>query len=204
MGKRAFDLVISILLLLVGIPVWILIALAIKLESRGPVFYTSVRVGRDGQHFTLCKFRSMSQGMPGAAITSSGDPRVTRVGLFLRRTKLDEMPQLVNVLKGEMSLVGPRPEDPRYIALYNPEQRKVLSIRPGITSPAAVAYRREEALLASIGGDVDESYATRVMPHKLELDLAYVGDRSFFGDLKVLWHTVFFRSESVSDEDPRA
>ncbi|MFZ1551113.1 MAG: sugar transferase, partial [Anaerolineae bacterium] len=132
----------------------------------------AVRVGQDGRPFRLYKFRSMIVGTDrqGPGITATGDPRITRVGRFLRRAKLDELPQLINVLLGDMSLVGPRPEDPRYVAFYTPEQRRVLSVHPGITSPASLAYRHEEQLLA--GEDWETHYRTRVLPAKLALDLA--------------------------------
>ncbi|MFZ1405869.1 MAG: sugar transferase [Anaerolineae bacterium] len=152
-------------------PLFCWIALWIKLTSPGPVFYRAVRVGQDGRPFRLYKFRSMIVGTDrqGPGITATGDPRITRVGRFLRRAKLDELPQLINVLLGDMSLVGPRPEDPRYVAFYTPEQRRVLSVRPGITSPASLAYRHEEQLLA--GEDWETHYRTRVLPDKLALDL---------------------------------
>ncbi|MFZ1595653.1 MAG: sugar transferase [Anaerolineae bacterium] len=171
-------------------PLFCWIALWIKLTSPGPVFYRAVRVGQDGRPFRLYKFRSMIAGTDrqGPGITATGDPRITRVGRFLRRAKLDELPQLLNVLKGEMSLVGPRPEDPRYVALYTPEQRRVLAVRPGITSAASLAFRHEEQLLA--GEDWETHYRARVLPDKLALDLAYLARRTLLSDLALILRTL--------------
>jgi len=190
MAKRALDLVISILGLLALSPVLLFLALWIKLDSPGPVLYRGKRVGQDGQPFLMYKFRTMVLGaeQQGPAVTFRDDPRITKAGSFLRRTKLDEFPQLLNVLKGEMSMVGPRPEDPKYVELYTPEQRQVLSVRPGITGPTQLEYRDEASMLEA--GSVDEEYVTRIMPRKLKLDLEYVRRRSLTGDLKILWRTV--------------
>jgi lipopolysaccharide/colanic/teichoic acid biosynthesis glycosyltransferase len=162
----------------------------VRWDSPGPVFHRGVRVGKDGVHFRLYKFRSMrvDAGGNGPAITAAGDPRITRSGAFLRRTKLDELPQLLNVLRGEMSLVGPRPEDPRYVALYTAEQRRVLRVRPGITGAASVAYRREENLLT--GPDWEQVYCNQVLPAKLAIDLAWLDRRTLAGDLLLLLRTV--------------
>jgi lipopolysaccharide/colanic/teichoic acid biosynthesis glycosyltransferase len=167
MCKRISDGVIAALGLLIVSPLFLLIAPIIKLDSPGPVFHRAERIGKDGVPFRLYKFRSMvaDAHRRGPGITAAGDRRVTRVGAFLRRTKLDELPQLINVLRGEMSLVGPRPEDPRYVAHYTPEQRRVLAARPGITSPASLHYRNEPAVLS--GDDWERIYVETVMPHKL-------------------------------------
>ncbi len=190
MLKRLFDITASALGLLILAPLLALIALAIRLDSAGPIFHRAVRVGRNGCEFTLYKFRTMvvNATQIGPGITISGDPRVTRVGRLLRRWKLDELPQLLNVLRGEMSLVGPRPEDPRYVALYTTEQREVLRVRPGITSPASVRFRNEEALLS--GEDWERRYIEEIMPAKLALDLEYVRHASLHRDLAVLWETL--------------
>jgi lipopolysaccharide/colanic/teichoic acid biosynthesis glycosyltransferase len=190
MAKRLFDLIASAAGLLLLSPLLLLIAAAIRLESPGPALHRAVRVGRGGREFTLYKFRTMAlnAAQTGPGITVSGDPRVTRVGRFLRRWKLDELPQLLNVLRGEMSIVGPRPEDPRYVALYTPEQREVLAVRPGITSPASVRFRNEEALLS--GKDWERRYIEEIMPAKLALDLEYVRQASLRRDLAVLWETL--------------
>jgi len=187
--KRTFDFLFSAFFLLILSPVFLLIALLIKLDSPGPVFYRAVRVGKKGEPFRLYKFRSMAAGaaVKGPGITHQGDPRVTWVGNWLRRFKLDELPQLINVCKGEMSLVGPRPEDPRYVAVYTPEQRRVLSVRPGITSAASVRYRHEEKLL--IGADWEDTYLQVILPEKLKIDLDYIQRRTFATDLLIIWQT---------------
>jgi len=187
MLQRGFDLVASLLAILLTLPLWALIAAWIKLDSPGPVFYRGPRVGKGGRPFRIYKFRSMIVEAPqqGLPVTGRGDPRVTRAGRWLRATKLDELPQLLNVLKGEMSLVGPRPEDPSYVARYTPEQRRVLLVRPGIVSPATLRYRNEEALLGR-SQDPEVTYLTVVLPDKLRIDLEYVERRTFLSDLGIL------------------
>jgi lipopolysaccharide/colanic/teichoic acid biosynthesis glycosyltransferase len=186
MAKRVFDLFVSLTSLILLSPMFVLIAIAIKLDSLGPVFFRGQRVGQDGHPLNIYKFRSMTVGaaQEGPGITAAGDSRVTRVGRILRRTKLDELPQLINVVRGEMSLVGPRPEDPRYVALYTKEQRRILSVRPGITSMASVKYRNEERILSQ--SDLDDAYVNKVMPEKLAIDLAYLDKQTFWRDLGVL------------------
>ena len=201
MAKRALDLVISIPGLLVLSPLLLVLALWITLDSEGPVLYRGKRVGQDGRPFLMYKFRTMVVGAEkrGPAVTYRDDPRITGAGRFLRRAKLDELPQLLNVLRGEMSLVGPRPEDPSYVAFYTPEQRLALSVKPGITGPTQLEYRDEASMLQGEG--VDEEYVTRLMPEKLKLDLEYVRDRSLLLDLKILWRTattMLFGDHSVS------
>ena len=188
MIKRAFDIIISFLVISVSLPLWLIVAIAIKLNSPGPVFYRGSRIGKDGKPFAIYKFRTMVVDAPkmGPGITGRGDPRITRVGSFLRKLKIDEMPQLINVLKGEMSIVGPRPEDPRYVAHYTPEQRRVLSVRPGMASPAFIKYRHEEELLAAAGDDWEHVYLTQILPDKLRMDLEYIEQRSFLFDLAIL------------------
>lgn len=185
-GKRLFDVVLGGVLALAAAPVAAVVAAVIRVLDGPPVLHRAERVGRNGEPFTLLKFRTMRTG-GGPAVTGAGDDRITRVGRVLRRTKLDELPQLANVLRGEMSIVGPRPEDPRYVALYTDEQRAVLRLRPGITSPAAVAYRHEEALLTGSADEVERRYVEEVLPAKLTLDLAYARQRpSVAADLRVL------------------
>jgi lipopolysaccharide/colanic/teichoic acid biosynthesis glycosyltransferase len=154
------------------------------------MFYLARRTGRKGTEFRLVKFRTMvpDADRMGGGLTLTSDRRVTRVGRFLRKLKLDEFPQLWNVLKGEMSLVGPRPEDPRYVAMYGPEQRRILLYAPGITSPASLEYRDEEALLS--GPDWQEKYLMNVLPHKIALDLAYFQQRTLRGDLRLIGMTI--------------
>jgi lipopolysaccharide/colanic/teichoic acid biosynthesis glycosyltransferase len=189
MAKRALDLLISGLGLVLLSPLLLFLALWIKLDSRGPVLYRGKRVGKDGRHFSMCKFRTMVERAErtGPAVTYRDDPRITKAGRFLRRTKLDELPQLLNVLRGEMSLVGPRPEDPVYVALYTEEQRQVLSVKPGVTGPTQLEYRDEASMLD--GESVNEDYVSQIMPQKLKLDLEYVRNRSLLLDLKILWRT---------------
>ena len=189
MAQRVFDLLASLVGLVLLFPLFILIAIAIKLDSPGPVFFRGQRVGRDGHLFRLYKFRSMvvDAARSGPGITAAGDRRITRVGRVLRRTKFDELPQLINVVRGEMSLVGPRPEDPRYVALYTPEQRRALSVRPGITSPASLRFRREEELLQ--GEDWERVYLEEVMPAKLRIELDYLERRSLWRDVSVITQT---------------
>jgi lipopolysaccharide/colanic/teichoic acid biosynthesis glycosyltransferase len=189
-GKRVLDVLLASVALLVATPVIAVLAIAIRLSSPGPALHRAVRAGRHGTPFTLYKLRSMQVGAAGAGpgVTAGGDRRVTPVGRFVRATKLDELPQLVNVLRGEMSLVGPRPEDPRYVDWYDDDQRRILDVRPGITSPASVTYRDEEAVLAA-ADDVEVAYR-RVMAEKIAIDLAYFPDASLAGDLRWLWRTV--------------
>lgn len=188
--RRLLDVIISAMGLVLLSPLFLIISVWIKLDSPGPAFYRAQRVGKDGKLFRLYKFRSMvaDADRRGPGITATGDARITRAGRFLRRTKLDELPQLINVLKGDMSLVGPRPEDPRYVALYTPEQRRVLAVRPGITSAASLIYRHEEQLLA--GEDWETVYRTKVLPDKLAIDLDYLAHRTLGSDLKLIFRTI--------------
>lgn len=190
MMMRLIDVLAAALGLLILSPLLLALALWVKLSSPGPIFYRARRVGRGGQLFHLYKFRTMvaDADRQGPGITTAGDSRITPVGRFLRRTKLDELPQLLNVLKGEMSLVGPRPEDPRYVALYNAEQQRVLQVRPGITSPASLQYRNESELLR--GRDWETVYTQEILPHKLALELDYLQKRSVWRDLGLIGQTV--------------
>ena len=192
MAKRAFDLVVASLALMLLAPLFALIALAIKLDSPGPVFFRQERVGRHGVPFRIHKFRTMVVDAPtrGPQITVGRDPRITRVGAFLRDTKLDELAQLIDVLQGTMSLVGPRPEVPQYVARYTPEQRaKILSVRPGITDPASLEYRRESELLAR-AADPESAYVEQIMPAKLRQAERYVDEATLWTDLRVLARTL--------------
>ena len=186
---RLLDFVLSLIGLLILSPLLLLVALLVKLDSRGPVFYRARRIGRDGQTFHLYKFRSMvlEADRQGPGITVAGDSRVTRIGRLLRQYKIDELPQLLNVVKGEMSLVGPRPEDPQYVALYTAEQSKILMVKPGITGVAALTYRHEEEILQ--GPDWEQTYIHRVMPDKLALELAYQRRRTLWSDLGIIFKT---------------
>lgn len=179
---------VSSLVVLIALPLWAIVAIAIRLDSPGPVFYRAVRIGKGGEPFTIYKFRTMmvDASQKGPGITMQGDPRITRMGRFLRNMKIDEMPQLINVLKGEMSIVGPRPEDPRYVACYTPEQRRVLSVRPGMASHGFPKYRHEQELLAATGDDFENVYLTVILPDKLQLNLEYIEQQSFLYDLAIL------------------
>jgi len=190
MLKRVFDFVAAGAGLVILSPLLALIAVWIRLDSPGPVFHRGERVGQAGRQLRVFKFRTMvvNAARIGPGITAGDDPRVTRAGRFLRKTKLDELPQLINVVRGEMSLVGPRPEDPRYVALYTPEQRRVLSVRPGLTSPASVRYRDEASLLQ--GDDWERVYRERVMPDKLSLELEYLQHANVWSDLRILARTL--------------
>ena len=187
-SKRALDLAVAGPGLVIASPLIGLFALLVKLESRGPAIYKGRRVGRRGRPFLIYKLRTMTEDADrtGPAITVSEDRRITRIGRLLRKTKLDELPQLWNVVVGDMSLVGPRPEHPDYVQLYTPEQRQVLAMRPGITGPAVLRFVDEDRLLT---GDAQSRYTTEVMPQKLTLDLEYVRNNSLAGDLRILAET---------------
>ncbi len=183
--KRCFDVSVALLALALLAPLFAIIGAALALTEGPPILYRGLRVGKDGRTFSMLKFRTMTQG--GAApseITVYRDARVTPLGRLLRAWKLDELPQLLNVLRGEMSLVGPRPEAPCFVALYTPEQRTVLAVRPGITGPAQVIFRHEERLL--IGPDPEAYYRAVLMPAKLAIDLEYVRSHSLWLDLKMI------------------
>jgi lipopolysaccharide/colanic/teichoic acid biosynthesis glycosyltransferase len=190
MGKRVMDLVFAIGgLLLFAVPM-VFIAAAIRLDSPGPVFFRQERVGRHGQLFRIHKFRTMHSIGGGGLLTVGDDPRITRVGHWLRRHRLDEIPQLIDVLMGDMSMVGPRPEVPRYVATYPPAVRdKVLSVRPGITDPASLAFRDEAELLAK-AADPEREYVDVVLPQKLQHALAYVERATAWTDLKLIVRSI--------------
>lgn len=188
--KRLFDIVASGLGLVVLSPVFAVLAIWIKADSKGPVFYRQTRVGRDNKDFRLFKFRSMRPDSDKLGLITVGghDPRVTRSGYYIRKYKLDEFPQLINVFKGDMSLVGPRPEVRKYVDMYTPEQMRVLSVRPGITSLASIRYRNENDILAA-AEDPDRCYIEKVMPDKLNIDLEYVDRATLWTDIKLILST---------------
>ncbi len=188
--KRGVDLLLGTMAIVLLLPLGLVIALAVVADSSGAAIYGAQRVGRGGRLFTMYKFRSMAQGADraGPGVTGAYDYRVTRVGTFLRRTKLDELPQLLNVLKGDMSLVGPRPEAPAYVELWTPKEREVLRVRPGVTGPAQIAYVDEEELL--VGPDPDVAYESDLLHAKLAMDLEYVRGYAVRRDLLILWRTV--------------
>ncbi|MBZ5604471.1 MAG: sugar transferase [Acidobacteriia bacterium] len=187
--KRCLDIFGAGLGLIVLLPVFALISVCIWLEDRGSPLFHQKRVGRHGRFFELMKFRSMRTGTRGATITAGGDPRCTRVGRVLRRYKLDELPQLWNVLRGDMSLVGPRPEIPLFVDASAPVWQDVLSVRPGITDLASLIYRNEEELLR-LAADVEREYRERILPDKLQLNLQYLKRQSMTGDLYIILLTL--------------
>jgi lipopolysaccharide/colanic/teichoic acid biosynthesis glycosyltransferase len=188
--KRIFDLIVSAIALVALSPLLIVIGVSIKLDDRGAVFYRGVRIGRNGRPFRVIKFRSMRMDAEriGGVTTADDDPRITRVGWWLRKTKVDELPQLMNVLVGEMSLVGPRPEVERYVRLMTDEERVILSVAPGLTDWATLWNSDEGALLAGVA-DPDEMYLRVIRPEKIRLQLEYVRRRSFWIDITILLRT---------------
>jgi lipopolysaccharide/colanic/teichoic acid biosynthesis glycosyltransferase len=203
MSKRLLDVIAAAVGLIMLAPLMVVIAIAVRVDSNGPALFRQLRVGRDGRPFEILKFRSMR--VPGLRdparphITISGDARVTHVGAILRRTKLDELPQLINVLMGDMSLVGPRPEVPRYVSMYPTAVRlEILSVRPGITDEAAIAFRDESEILGR-SDDPERTYVEEILPQKIDCYLRYVRTRSFFGDLGILLRTLW----RVAVPDPR-
>lgn len=191
MLKRAFDIFFSFIGLILLLPVFIFIALIIILDSRGGIFYRQSRVGKDNSDFNLLKFRSMRRGsdMSGLITIGGRDSRITGVGYFIRKYKIDELPQLLNVLKGDMSMVGPRPEVRKYVDLYSTDQKKVLSVKPGITDYASIQYRNENELLGK-AEDPEYVYVHDIMPAKLRLNLKYINEQGFLTDLKIIFNTI--------------
>jgi len=189
--KRVVDVAVSALALALLWPLGLVIGAAVTLGDGGPAFFRQERVGRGGRTFRMWKFRTMIVGAErsGRHLTVGDDPRVTRVGAVLRRTKLDELPQLLNVLRGEMSMVGPRPEVPRYVAFYTREERAVLRLTPGITDPASLRYRDESRELAA-SADPERTYVEHIVPEKIRLNLAYAARATWVTDLGVIWATV--------------
>lgn len=188
--KRIFDIFASGVGLLVLSPLFLILAIWIKLDSKGPVFYRQVRVGKDNKDFRIFKFRSMRVGSDkGSLVTIGGrDPRVTRSGYYIRKFKLDELPQLFNVFDGDMSLVGPRPEVRHYVDYWTDEQMHVLDVRPGITDPASIKFRNENELMEQ-AEDPENYYINIIMQEKLKLYLEYVNHHSFWGDVKLIFQT---------------
>lgn len=200
MLKRIFDIVLSFVGLVVLTPLFLVIAILIKLEDRRVVFYRGVRVGKDSIPFRMFKFRTMvvNAERMGGPSTSDDDPRLTKIGKSLRKYKLDEMPQLINVLKGEMSFVGPRPDVPFYINMFTQEEKKILEIKPGITDWASLWNSDEGAILTG-SPDPEKTYREKIRPKKIQLQLKYVKEHSFWVDLKIILSTLktIFRKEKV-------
>ncbi len=189
--KRVFDFIAAFIGLLLLSPILLVIALWIKFSSKGPLFYTQKRVGKDFKEFDIYKFRSMvvNADKIGPSVTSGDDSRITEVGKFIRKTKIDELPQLFNVLKGDMSLVGPRPEVMQFVAKKRDEYKKVLSVRPGITDNAAIEFRDEETIMNAYE-DKERAYLEIILPQKIKLYYNYIDNISFTNDIKLLLHTL--------------
>lgn len=186
--KRAFDILCSFLGLTVLSPVLLVVSALVAVTSPGGVFFRQERIGKDGKPFRIFKFRSMRKDNAGLKITTGNDSRITPVGRFLRKSKIDELPQLINVLVGDMSFVGPRPEVADYVNLYTPYQRQVLLVRPGITGLASIRFRNENDLLTA-SDDPNRTYVEQIMPRKIDLDLEYIPHASVFYDIKLIFQT---------------
>lgn len=191
MIKRLTDIILSTIALVLLIPFFIVISIIIICESRGGTFYRQTRIGKDRVPFSLIKFRTMrlDADKSGQLTVGVRDPRITRTGAFLRKYKLDELPQLINILKGNMSIIGPRPEVPKYIDMYDPCQLKVLNVRPGLSDYASLEYINENEILGK-AEDPEKIYIEQIMPAKLELNLKYIDEQSFLTDLKIMWRTI--------------
>jgi lipopolysaccharide/colanic/teichoic acid biosynthesis glycosyltransferase len=190
MIKQAFDILVASIGLLLLSPLFVVVLILIKLDSRGPGFYRAPRVGKDGRLFWMYKFRTMVAGADriGPIVTYRDDPRITRLGAKLRQKRLDELPQLINVLKGEMSLVGPRPESPKYVERYTPEQREILKMKPGVTGPMQIAFLDEEDHLSN-PATLDDEYMTVILPPKLAVEMEYIRKQSLVYDFQILVQT---------------
>jgi lipopolysaccharide/colanic/teichoic acid biosynthesis glycosyltransferase len=188
--KRAFDIFFSFIGIIILLPFFLVISLLIIIDSRGGIFYRQIRVGKDDTDFYLFKFRSMRTDADKKGLLTVGgrDPRITRMGYYLRNYKIDELPQLLNVLKGDMSLVGPRPEVRKYVSLYSKEQKKVLSVRPGITDYASIEYSNENEILGK-AENPEQVYMDEIMPAKLKLNLKYIAEKSVATDFKIIFRT---------------
>lgn len=192
MGKRLFDIIFSLIGLILLSPIFLIIGILIKKEDGGPIFYRGVRVGRYGKLFRIYKFRTMviNADKIGGPSTADDDPRITKIGKKLRKYKLDELPQLINVLKGEMSIVGPRPEVQYYVDMFTEEEKAILSVRPGITDWASLWNSDEGSILAG-SPDPEKTYMEKIRPIKIKLQLKYVKENSFFTDLKIIFLTIY-------------
>lgn len=188
--KRSFDIVFSLLGLMLLFPFMLVIALLVKIGSKGPVLFRQKRVGRNGIPFTIYKFRTMIENHGGNSISVKGESRITQIGSVLRKLKIDELPELWNILIGDMSFVGPRPDVPEYTAKLNDDQRNILTIRPGLTSPASIKYAREEKILSTVP-DAQKYFDDVIWPDKTKMNLEYVRNRSFTGDILIIFKTLF-------------
>lgn len=188
--KRIFDIIVSLIILAVFLPLGIIMSIWIILESKGGVFYQQERIGKNGEPFKMLKFRSMRKDADKAGKLTVGmrDPRITKSGYFLRKFKLDEFPQFINVLKGEMSIVGPRPEVKEFVDLYTENQRRILSVKPGITDYASVEYFNENEILGK-ADDAHQTYIDVIMPTKIEMNMKYIANPGIIQDIKIMWRT---------------
>ena len=190
MLKRIFDIILSLFGLIILSPFMLIIAILIKIDSKGPVFFKQVRITKGGKEFKIFKYRTMKVGSDKySQITVGKDERITKIGSFLRKYKLDEIPQLINVLIGDMSLVGPRPEVPKYVALYTDEQKEILKVRAGITDYASIEFSNENDLLA-LEEDSEKAYIEKIMPKKIELNKKYLSEISMLTDIKIILLTI--------------
>jgi lipopolysaccharide/colanic/teichoic acid biosynthesis glycosyltransferase len=189
MIKRIFDIASSLFVLVLASPFFIIISILIKLDSNGAIFFTQTRVGKNNKDFLLLKFRTMRVAQENLSlITVGNDNRITNIGNFLRKYKLDELPQLINILKGEMSVVGPRPEVRKYVDMYSSSQLEVLSVKPGLTDPSSIKFSNESELLGT-AANPEKYYTETLMPLKIEISLNYVRTQTFIGDLKIIFQT---------------
>ena len=191
--KRIFDIVSCVLLLLIVLPFMLIIGVVIVIDSRGGIIYRQQRVGQNDRDFVLFKFRTMLVNSDKNSLLTVGnrDARITKIGYFLRKYKLDELPQFFNIIKGDMSVVGPRPEVRKYVSLYSDEEKKVLTVRPGLTDYASLAYINENEILAA-AAKPEQTYIQKVMPEKLQLNLKYIENQSFMEDIKLIFKTIAF------------
>ncbi len=191
MSKRTFDILVSLLGLILLAPIFTVVGILIKIDSKGPIFYLQERIGKRFRPFKIIKFRTMFHyNHIGHLVTASNDRRITRIGKYLRKYKLDELPQLFNVLKGDMSLVGPRPEVKKYVDLFQSDYNMILTVRPGITDPASLKYLNEEEILAS-HPDFEDAYIKKVLPDKIKLSLEYVKNQNIIDDIIIILKTIF-------------
>jgi len=189
MTKRIFDFISSFFFLFLFFPFFILLSILIKIDSKGPIFFTQIRVGKNNKDFLLLKFRTMKVAQENSSlITIGNDNRITNIGNILRKYKLDELPQLINILKGEMSVVGPRPEVRKYVDMYSSSQLEVLSVKPGLTDPSSIKFSNESELLGT-AANPEKYYTETLMPLKIEISLNYVRTQTFVGDLRIIFQT---------------
>ncbi|MFZ4612439.1 MAG: sugar transferase [Bacteroidia bacterium] len=189
MIKRIFDFISSFFFLFLFFPFFLLLSILIKIDSKGPIFFTQIRVGKNNKNFLLLKFRTMKVAQENSSlITIGNDNRITNIGNILRKYKLDELPQLINILKGEMSVVGPRPEVRKYVDMYSSSQLEVLSVKPGLTDPSSIKFSNESELLGT-AANPEKYYTETLMPLKIEISLNYVRTQTFIGDLKIIFQT---------------